>query len=60
MMKETKYNLRLISNLRKFTQEELNRDNMFQILSDSDKPILIQSYGEFDMALCRVTLSPGC
>ena len=49
-----------VSNLRKFTQEELNRDSMFQILSDSDKPILIKSYGGFDMVLCYVTLSPGC
>ena len=37
----------------------MNRDSMFQILSDSDKPMLIKIYGEFDMVLCHVTLSSG-
>lgn len=32
----------------------MNKDSMFQILSDSDKLILIKSNGEFDMVLCQV------
>ena len=37
----------------------MKRDSVFQILSDSDKPMLIKSYGELDMVLCGVTLSSG-
>lgn len=45
------------SNLREFTKAYLNRDSMFQILSDYDKLILVKRCAEFDMALCHVTLT---